>query len=295
MSLLFEALTPACAPMLCAHIEKYGAHGSLCDYTPAVLLTFRRRYQTEYALHGDTLYLRMTDGTHLYYAVPVGADLYGALDLLEDFCCGAPDFCAVPESLLPHFFSRYPHAEAKDDRDWYDYLYKTDELAALSGRHYHGQRNQLARFLRTYGEASLLPLTKENAHLALDFLERYACQKQEMREEAQEELVSVRELLESDGFYGQTGHLLVASGRVFGFVVGERVGDTVFDHIEKADLTAVGAYQTLVNLFARENAHVPYMNREEDCGVEGLRKSKLAYRPCALLKKYTVLNQRKRD
>ena len=292
MSLAFTPLSPDCASLLCAHFEKYGAYGRLCDYTPCVLLMFRRRYKTEYALQDGTLYLRMSDGDGLYYAVPIGDDLDRALDTLEAFCGGGSDFCAVPESLLPRFLARYPDAAAEDDRDWYDYLYKTEDLVTLGGRAYHGQRNQIARFCRTYGEAALLPLSRENASLALAFLDTYAEQKQGLSEEAREELLSVRELLESEDLYGQSGGILTAGGRVFGFVIGERVGDTVFDHVEKADFSAVGAYQTLVNLFARENANVPYINREEDCGVEGLRKSKLAYHPTALLKKYTVRQKR---
>ena len=293
MSLHFVKLMPDCAPILLAYAEKYGAHGRLCDYTPCVLLMFRRRYRTEYALEDGVLYLRMTDGGRLYYSVPIGENLDRALDTLEIFCQGAPDFCAVPEELLPYFSVRYPNAAFEDDRDWYDYLYKNEDLALLGGRHYHGQRNQIARFCRTYGEPRLLPLTRENVPLALAFLDVYATQKKEMSGEATEEIFSVRELLESENFYGQTGGILTAGGRVFGFVIGERVGDTVFDHVEKADFSAVGAYQTLVNLFARANEDVLYMNREEDCGVEGLRKSKLSYRPTAFLKKYTVLQPRR--
>ena len=292
MSLSFSLLTPGCAPLLCECFEKNGAYGCLCDYTACVLLMFRNRYQTEYAFDGDVLYLRMKDGGRTYYAVPVGDDLSDSLDRLEDFCGEAPDFCAVPEELLPFFCARYPNASFEDDRDWYDYLYKTEDLAVLGGRHYHGQRNQIARFCRTYGEPQFLPLSAETAPLALAFLNTYALQKEDMSEEAKEELLSVRELLESDGFFGQMGGILIASERVFGFVIGERVGDTVFDHVEKADLSAVGAYQTLVNFFARENSDALYMNREEDCGVLGLRKSKLAYRPHALLKKYAVLNRK---
>ena len=292
MSLTFKMLSPDCASMLCAHFEKYGAHGRLCDYTACVLLMFRRCYQVEYAFENETLYLRMKEEGHTYYAVPSGPDLSAALDRLEDFCGEAPDFCTVPEELLPFFCARYPNASFEDDRDWYDYLYKTEDLCTLGGRHYHGQRNQIARFCRTYGEPQFLPLSAETAPLALAFLNTYALQKEDMSEEAKEELFSVRELLESDGLFGQTGGILTAGGRVFGFAIGERVGDTVFDHVEKADFSAVGAYQTLVNLFARENSDALYMNREEDCGVLGLRKSKMAYRPTALLKKYAVLNRK---
>ena len=46
----------------------------------------------------------------------------------------------------------------------------------------------------------------------------------------------------------------------------------------------------LVAQFAQQFAHegVHFINREDDAGDEGLRKSKLAWRPCQLLDKYLV-------
>ena len=72
--------------------------------------------------------------------------------------------------------------------------------------------------------------------------------------------------------------------------LGEVQGDTLYVHIEKADIRYHGAYQMIVREYARYacTEGVQYINREDDAGDEGLRKSKLAWRPCGLLDKYLV-------
>jgi hypothetical protein len=78
--------------------------------------------------------------------------------------------------------------------------------------------------------------------------------------------------------------------KVVSISVGEIVYDTLFIHIEKADTDYHGAYQMIVNEYAK-NISTPetkYINREEDVGREGLRISKMSYHPLRLLEKYTV-------
>ena len=71
--------------------------------------------------------------------------------------------------------------------------------------------------------------------------------------------------------------------------IGEVLGDTLFVHIEKADISYAGAYQKTVNISARMMGNcVRYINREEDMGYEGLRTSKLSYHPAMLLEKWAV-------
>ncbi|MBQ5902636.1 MAG: DUF2156 domain-containing protein [Clostridia bacterium] len=67
------------------------------------------------------------------------------------------------------------------------------------------------------------------------------------------------------------------------------MGDTLFVHVEKGLIEFSGVYQVMVQKFAETYAgDVLFINREEDDGVEGLRKSKLSYHPIGLLNKYSV-------
>ena len=73
--------------------------------------------------------------------------------------------------------------------------------------------------------------------------------------------------------------------------MGSRMSPNTFDiHFEKAREEAEGAYPAINCEFARylrlKYPEVTYLNREDDIGLEGLRKAKLSYYPDHLVEKY---------
>ena len=90
---------------------------------------------------------------------------------------------------------------------------------------------------------------------------------------------------------GLKGAVLYRNDKMTGFTVGEQINsDTFVVHIEKKhSLTFRGAYPMLCSQFASHNAKgLSFINREEDLGIEGLRKSKLSYNPAFLLNKNVI-------
>ena len=62
-------------------------------------------------------------------------------------------------------------------------------------------------------------------------------------------------------------------------------------HVEKGLRAYEGVYQATVSAFTQAFAGegILYTNREEDCGIEGLRISKLQYHPAEIMEKNYLL------
>ena len=227
------------------------------------------------------------------YSWPVGGDTEAILAELEETVrprCGSLLFTFVPAEGKDVLLARYPNARVEEERDWYDYLYDRDSYVTLAGRHLSGQRNHISRFQRGYPDWSCLPLDGETVPRALEFYLRLAEKTDKGTELYEAEHDVTLEALGHMDLYGLDGCLLLAGENVAGFTLGETVGDTVFVHVEKADTDFVGAYPMLAREYAKMTARegVRFYNREDDAGDEGLRRAKLAYRPCRLLEKYTI-------
>jgi hypothetical protein len=86
------------------------------------------------------------------------------------------------------------------------------------------------------------------------------------------------------------GIALVEGNKVLAFSLGSPLNETTFDiHFEKALSETDGAYPTINQAFARylreKYPSVEFLNREDDMGLEGLRKAKLSYYPHHMVEK----------
>lgn len=265
-----------------------------CDYTPGCFMMWRNYFKEEYALDGNVLLTRLYDSKgNCCYNLPLGGELSAELEKLagrarksgEKLC-----FCTVPEEYLEDVLACGGEFEISEQREFFDYLYAASDLIELKGKKYSGQRNQISQFVRAFPEWSFERLSKKNLPEVMDYFETvHPLASDAMPSEAEDHAMT-RQVLENTELYGMSGGVLRAGERIFGFALGEAIGDTLYVHIEKADRSVHGAYQTLVREFSREYAGgaVKYINREDDMGDEGLRTAKLALHPVRILKKYIV-------
>lgn len=278
----FELLTKEALPELRSYFEENPYR--ICDLTVGGVFLWRHAYRTEFCIADGNLYTRLYDEKgNIHYNLPLGRDPEAGVARLFREAEHPLHFCTVPTEALSLF---PPEAVATPHRELFDYLYDAEAFTSLVGKRYAGQRNHVNRFTRLFGEGVIEPITAANLAEVTDFFESLAPPE---GESAARERAAVADLLAAPDFYGLTGGLLRADGRVVGFSFGERVGDTLFVHVEKADRACPGAYQTLASRFAAyTGAGARFVNREDDAGDEGLRTAKLALHPVCLLEKYTV-------
>ena len=83
------------------------------------------------------------------------------------------------------------------------------------------------------------------------------------------------------------GGIIKIEERIVALTLGERLSNDTFDiHFEKAFADVDGAYPMINQQFIiHELSDYTYVNREEDMGVEGLRRAKESYRPAYMAEK----------
>jgi hypothetical protein len=91
------------------------------------------------------------------------------------------------------------------------------------------------------------------------------------------------------------GGVIVLNGVVEAFTFGEKLNeDTAVIHVEKANPDISGIYSAINRDFCRETwSETTYINREEDMGLEGLRKAKESYSPIKMIEKFDVRVKKK--
>lgn len=277
-------------------VQQYlnGQNSRLCDSTIGGIFMWRNYFQVEFVIYENTLLfkVRYLDGK-IAFPMPVGEHVKESLEAIKEYCIEKKielHFCVVSKGQLEVIKENFSSIVAETERDWYDYLYDSQDMATFKGRRYSGQRNHINKFKKLYPEYRFEEITKDNLEEVISFFEEFTITHQKDSETAIEESKMVLELLKKYDIYRQIGGLIRVEDKIVAISVGEIVGDTLFIHIEKADRDYQGSYQMIVNQFAAHyvNEDVNYVNREEDVGDEGLRKSKLSYHPVELLEKYTV-------
>ncbi len=194
--------------------------------------------------------------------------------------------CRLLESLYPGKFRIHC------DRNDFDYVYDINDLADLKGRKFQKKRNHLNRFHQEHPQCRIEPLGEENLDqvrlMAYQWYETH--QKENPNTDYHMERSALFRALDQWQALNMEALVLLEGDRVIAFTMGSFLQqDTVDVHFEKALAEVDGAYAAINNAFARylreKYPQLLYLNREEDMGLEGLRKAKQSYCPHHLVEK----------
>lgn len=183
------------------------------------------------------------------------------------------------------------------DRTYDDYIYDAEKLRTLSGKKYHKKKNHLNAFQKTYeGRYEFRLLDCSNKEEICGFLQKWMRMKgdAEQGEYIEYEAKGISEILEHCGELEFKVGGVYVDGSLEAFTIGNycEAEDMVYIPVEKANPDIRGLY-TYINCEFLRTAfpEAGKVNREDDMGMEGLRKAKMSYNPIYMVEKYTIIQK----
>lgn len=267
-----------------------------CEYSFANNVAWRRLNDSVISRYNDFYLISTSDDDNIYLTYPAGeGDILDFIVLFNNFCKNNGKKFVLSsvssenlEFLKGNFNDKIE--EIKSNPDYYDYVYNADDLINLRGKKYHSKRNHISNFKKQPWEYK--ELTHDLFGDCIEFITKSYNHKNDPDDFSSiVEQYAINTFFNNFEYMNLKGGVLYQNNNIVGVTIGEKINsDTLVVHIEKASASVNGAYPTICNEFAKANAYdLKYINREEDLGIEGLRKSKRSYNPCFMLEKHTVI------
>lgn len=266
-----------------------------CEFSFANLYLWGKQ---NYRISEDSLLIMAQFGQRTVYPFPIGkgdkvravreimrdADARGLVFRMSGI---SPEAKEMLEREFPSTFRFHT------DDGSYDYVYAIDDLAELRGKKYHSKKNHVNRFIEEHEGYAVEEIGEDNLDSVRGFVQEWYRKRLERDPDGDYtmETVALDRAIRHYSELGLIGIALVWDGRIVAITMGNRMtADTVDVNFEKADAEVNGAYAAINYEFARyireKYPDVRFLDREEDMGIEGLRKAKESYRPYRKVKKY---------
>jgi hypothetical protein len=262
--------------------------GKSCEYAFTNLCIWGRQRAT---VINDYLVLFSHFDRRAVYPFPAGkGELKPVMDaIIEDAhergiaCC----ITGLSQENMDQLERLYPGKFTfQCDRDSFDYVYNIDDLADLKGRKYQKKRNHINKFRSLYPDWRTEVMTAVDIPAVREMCKQWFESRQKMDPTGSYTLeqVALERAFEHFVELGLEGMLLMVDEQIVAFSIASRLSTDTFDvHFEKALEDIDGAYTTINQAFAQhlrdKYPELRYLDREEDMGLEGLRKAKLSYYP----------------
>ncbi len=263
------------------------------EYSFNSLYLWKDLCQTNVGTIYDTLIIQKYDEDRgFFFMMPYYKNiesLYKTLDYLKsnykDFKYLLGDIDDISLNLLKNHYD----LEILENKNSFEYIYLTTDLINLKGSKYHKKRNHYNNFINLYNYY-FSPINNEKIITdCLILLSNWENKKCICSKELLIEPLAIKNILYSLDDLSLKSIAVYVDDNLAGFSIGEKFKDLAIIHIEKCDIAYRGIYAFINKEFLKANFRdTIYVNRQEDCGHEGLQKSKESYHPYKILNKYFV-------
>lgn len=271
------------------------------DASFANIYLLRNKYSTKISRYKDFIIRKYSGkGARCGYTFPLGkGDVTKALAEIEkdakecgerlQFAFVTEEQKEVLENAMP---ARFCYSSDAGDSD---YIYLRSELASLSGKAFHKKKNHFSKFVRTYPDYKYYEIGACNIYDAQKVADAWYYEHLQDEDASQlAEYKAIKEALENFEELGLIGGIIYVNDSPCAMTIASKINENTVDvHFEKAfgEYALNGGYAAINKLFSEKLDGVTWLNREEDIGIEGLRKAKLSYRPKIMLKKYSAVEK----
>ena len=285
------------------------SHSLINDEAFSTIFLYRKKFGIMIAFRDGLMFrLYELEPDNFYYTLPLGLDYSGSsmenLERLKDalaalksdadanrrrfkFILITDDKKSLLEKAFPARFS------FTDNPDFSDYIYNAQSMASLAGKKLQKKRNHVSHFMKTHSDVRFEPITKLNTADALKIEEQWFAENNgEFDFDKIIELEMIQTALLNMEKLDLKGGILYADGQPAAMTIGSKISSAAFDiNFEKScsPFDRDGAYTAIFQEFAKTLEAFRFINREEDLGIEGLRRSKQSYQPESLLAKWQAL------
>ena len=268
----------------------------LSDLSFANMFIWRYSHNIEFCVEDDVLYIKLCHRNYpCFFFVPLprdkNASLKEPLKKLEDYSQGIGEPLRVKSATKEQ--------KEKIERDCpdtyvftsdpgrFDYVYNTRDLIELKGKKFHGKRNHINKFLSMYSH-EYIELTPDHVEECIHVYTSWAEKKGAVGMDIEDEWRSLTEALNNFTELDMVGGAVLIDGAIRAFTLGERLNeDMALIHIEKGDTDFNGVFTAINQSFIQHAfPDTKFINREEDMGLEGLRKAKRSYNPVRMVEKF---------
>jgi hypothetical protein len=261
-----------------------------CDYNFANLYMWGDIFKTRWLLQEERLWLY--NGYDDLMLMPLGK----ALEISE--------LVAVSDGLRrvgksgnfvlvdPEYVQRLPALERYFsigiDMDNGDYIYSSQKLVDLEGNKLHKKRNLVNQFLAAYPGYLSQPLQTSDLGVCLALAEKWCRLRTCVELDFDHETSALRRALLHLGELELQGIKITLAGELIAFSIFSALNGNMADvHFEKFDPEIKGIGQMINWETAKILApKYKYINREQDLGIEGLRRAKKSYLPEYIVSAY---------
>ncbi len=269
----------------------------VCEYSLGIKLMWENTYRYAFTEVAGCLVCRDEYDGITYFDYPIageGGDVEAALTAIEEYALEQDiplRFTTLPPTVLGDMTARYDGVRLRKTYYCADYFYRTDDVRAFEGKRYAGQRNHIRRFYREHPNAVFRPLCENDLQALTRFADRFDASFEKHGEEADAERTAAFSILrmpDRDRYF-RIG-CMELDGEIIGVAMGEKCGDTLVEHVEKAlAKDYAGVYPALFQAFvATFGGDCTFVNREDDAADAGLRTSKMQYQPSHIAQKYDL-------